>query len=104
VKVRFNDPAVVDLEEIGDWIAQENPSRAASFIAELRKSAAALSTHPRRYPIVGRFKSGRIRKKLHHRYLIFYRVTDTDVQIIRVVHGSRDWAALVREAEQAAAD
>jgi plasmid stabilization system protein ParE len=37
-----------------------------------------------------------VRKKVHRRYLIFFRIEAGEVQILRIVHGSRDWAALVR--------
>jgi toxin ParE1/3/4 len=35
-----------------------------------------------------------IRKRGHGRYLIFYRVLEKEVEILRIVHGARDWAAL----------
>jgi len=31
-------------------------------------------------------------------YLIFYRVRD-EVQVLRIVHGARDWLALLDEAD-----
>ncbi len=95
MKVRFTAPARADLEEIGDWIAQENAIRAASFTAEIRKACASLARHPRRYPIASAVSSGEIRKKTYRRYLIFYRILDQEVQVVRVVHGSRDWAAVI---------
>ncbi|MGP1276409.1 MAG: type II toxin-antitoxin system RelE/ParE family toxin, partial [Caulobacterales bacterium] len=39
---RFSPAAERDLEEIADYIAQDNPRRALSFIAELRQTAADL--------------------------------------------------------------
>lgn len=102
MKVRFAGPANVDLEEIGDWIAQEDPLRAATFIADLRRASAALSRHPRRYPIASPVAAAGIRKKVYRRYLIFYRVQEQEVQILRIIHGSRDWAALLRVGGKAA--
>jgi plasmid stabilization system protein ParE len=94
VKVRFTDTANMDLEAIGDWIAQEDPQRAVTFVRELRKAAGALARYPRRYPALAgsRFQ---VRKKVHREYLIFYRVDEAEVRILRVVHGSRDWAAIL---------
>ena len=38
VRVVFSpEPAERDLEAIGDWIANDNPERAATFVAELRQ-------------------------------------------------------------------
>lgn len=104
MKVRFTGPADADLEEIGDWIAQEDPLRATGFIAEIRKAAAALSRYGRRYPVVSQLAEQEIRKRSFRRYLIFYRMRATDVQILRIVHGSRDWAALLGETDRPATD
>lgn len=90
MKVRFTAPAEADLEEIGDWIAREDPERAASFIRELRGAAAGLGRDPRRCPAVPGF-NGQIRKKSYRQYLILYRVRGSEVQILRFVQGSRDW-------------
>jgi toxin ParE1/3/4 len=38
MKVTFTDRAENDLEVIADWIAQDNPFRAASFVQDLRDS------------------------------------------------------------------
>lgn len=94
MKVRITAPAQADLEEIGDRIALDSPAAAERFVGELRQAASALATHPRRFPSV-RSISG-VRKKVHRRYLIFFRVEAGEVQILRIVHGSRDWAVLVR--------
>lgn len=32
---------------------------------------------------------------LHGNYLILYRATDADAEIVRVVHGAREWEDLV---------
>jgi len=40
MKLLITPLAAFDLEEIGDYIAQDNPFRAASFVAELRAHIA----------------------------------------------------------------
>jgi plasmid stabilization system protein ParE len=40
--LRFSPAAERDLEEIADYIAQDNPQRALSFVVELRQTAAEL--------------------------------------------------------------
>lgn len=104
MRVRFAGPANVDLEEIGDWIAQEDPLRAATFIVDLRRASETLSRHPRRYPIASPHAASGIRKKAYRRDLIFYRVQEQEVQILRIIHGSRDSAALLREVAKEAID
>ncbi len=95
MKVRIAERAQADLEEIGDWIAAENPVRAASFVAELVDRALSLGRHPRRFPAVPR--AGGLRKLAWRGYLIFYVTLPDRVEIARIVHGSRDWAALFVE-------
>ena len=95
--VRFTTPADADLEAIGDWIAQEDPLRAATFIVALRKAALALSKYSRRYPVASPLTGLDIRKRLYRDYLIFYRVPEQEVQILRVVHAARDWVTVVHE-------
>ena len=38
----------VDLEEVGDYIAQDNPIRAGTFVAELRAHRQKISLNPAR--------------------------------------------------------
>lgn len=98
MKVRFTALADRDLETIGDWIAQDDPQRAASFVRELRKAAAGLSRYPQRYPTVPGLPI-EVRKKSYRDYLVLYRVNETEVQILRVFHGSRDWAGILDETQ-----
>jgi len=42
-------PAEFDLEEIGDYIAADNPSRAVSFVQEIREHCAKIATSPLAY-------------------------------------------------------
>jgi plasmid stabilization system protein ParE len=50
VTVRISRQASTDLEEIGDWIALDNPAHANSFVNELLERALSLDRHPRRFP------------------------------------------------------
>ncbi|MFC3308998.1 type II toxin-antitoxin system RelE/ParE family toxin [Blastomonas aquatica] len=76
--VRITPVADRDLEVIGDFRAADNPARAISFLAELRKTCASLADYPNRYPIVPRLEQYGIeqygiRKCSHGRYPICYR-------------------------------
>jgi len=94
VKVEFTASAKADLIAIGDWIGEDNPHRAASFLRELRQKCLSLSIKPNRFPLVRRIADRPVRKFVHRGYLIFYFVLDDRVRIARVFHGSRDWASL----------
>ena len=42
--------AEIDLREIGDFIARNNPQRAASFVGELLAHSQRIAEHPDAYP------------------------------------------------------
>lgn len=83
------------MEEIGDWIAVDNPARARTFVDDLLERAVSLTRNPRRFPAVPGSYGGSVRKLSWHGYVILYRIGDDAVEIVRIVHGSRDWKALL---------
>ena len=95
MKVLFAEPAESDLEDIGDWIAANNPDRAASFVGELRQACLEIGPRPKAYPMVEHRKSDGLSRRVYGNYLIFYRATEEAVEIIHVLHGARDYAAII---------
>jgi toxin ParE1/3/4 len=94
----FAARARTDLRAIVVTIARDNPARGESFIAELELRCAALTSAPLAYGILPRYKDKGIRRIVHGNYLIFYRVRDDQITILRVLHGAMDIdAQLVRE-------
>ena len=49
MRMEFSSFVEADLDAIADYIAQDNPSRAISFLAEIRAKLRAVATHPRLY-------------------------------------------------------
>lgn len=84
-----------DLEHIGDWIARDNPARAVTFIEEIRRACIDLEAFPERFPLVPRYESQGVRHRANGNYLIFYRVEPGKVVILHVLHGARDYSALL---------
>ncbi|MGZ3341134.1 MAG: type II toxin-antitoxin system RelE/ParE family toxin [Reyranella sp.] len=95
MKVVLSRNAERDLEAIGDWIAQDNPARAVSFVAELVKSCKSIGKTPRGFPLVDRSRDLRLRRRVYGDYLIFYDVGTTSVEILHVLHGARDYAQII---------
>lgn len=81
--------ARADLIEIGDFIAQDNPGRALSFLAEIEAKMRQAAERPESFPSRDDVREG-LRSTRHGRYLIFFLNRDEEVQIIRVLHGARD--------------
>jgi toxin ParE1/3/4 len=89
MRIRFSRRAEADIEEIGDYIARDNPRRAVTFIAELRVHCRSLTDFPDAAPLRPALGDG-VRMALHGRYLILYVVRGDLLEIRRVVHGARD--------------
>ena len=53
MKLVFSPRAELDLEEIGDYIALDNPSRAISFVLELEEHCQKISKRPAAFPAKG---------------------------------------------------
>lgn len=79
-----------------DYIARDNPSRAASFVAELQAKCRAAADKPELFPARPDLAPG-LRMAVHRRYLIFFRdLPGADaVRIERVLHSARDVARLL---------
>lgn len=95
MQVVLTDEAVRDLEEIGDYIARDSPVRARTFVSELLAAALRIGDTPQGFLLVPRYERHGVRRLVHGAYLIFYRVEDDRVSIIHILHGARDYEALL---------
>ena len=95
MRVVLTDEALRDLEEIGDYIARDSPVRARTFVGELLLSAQRISEIPQGFPLVPRYERHGVRRRVHGAYLIFYRVEESRVSILHILHGARDYEALL---------
>ncbi len=93
--LEFSTEAESDLEQIADYIAQDNPRRALSFIRELRSKCADLVESPNSFALVPRYERHGIRRCVHGNYLIFYRVETAKVVIVHILHGATDYGAIL---------
>ena len=82
-----------DLEEIIDYFTSRNIDAGERFIDEFNKKCIYLAN----FPNMGRSYSD-IKDYLRgislNGYIIFYRVTDIGIEILRVVSGYRDYPSL----------
>lgn len=85
----FLPAAIADLEEIGDYIARDNPRRAASFVAELRSQCVKLTRSPEGYRLRPELGDG-IRSCAYGNYAIFFTIQANDLLIVRILHGAMD--------------
>jgi toxin ParE1/3/4 len=90
MKLFFTPEALRDFEQIGDWIAKDNPPRATSFVEELRLSCVEILNFPEKYQFWPRHEGAGLRRKVHGNYAIFYRVRHGQLEIIHILHGARN--------------
>jgi toxin ParE1/3/4 len=95
MKVEITSAAEADLEGIADYIARDNPVRALSFVRELYERCLNIAEMPEAWPVVPRFEHHGIRRRVHGRYLIFYRVSKDSITILHVLNGAMDVEALL---------
>lgn len=93
MKLTFSPRAAADLNEIADYIARDGPGRALRFVQEIRERCAGIVLAPQGAVRRDDLLPG-IRMVPFRRYLIFYTASGDSVRIERVLHGSRDIAAL----------
>ncbi|PUA41365.1 plasmid stabilization protein [Pseudomonas protegens] len=93
--VRLTNEAEYDLEQVADYITQDNPQRAQLFMLELRDKCLALASTPLVFPLVPRYERFGILRCVHGNYLIFYRVEPDHVVIIHILHGAMDYAEIL---------
>ena len=87
-----------DLDEIADYIAQDNPRWALSFLREIREQILALGRRPLRFRVRSELEED-ARVALVGRYGILFRIHDDAVRVERVVYVAHDLLALFPEDE-----
>jgi len=93
--VQLSAEAEEDLERIGDYIANDNPHRALTFVRELREKCMELASTPQAFPLAPRYERFGMHRRVHGAYLIFYRVEADHLVIVHVLYGAMDYAPLL---------
>src|SRR5438067_2274635 len=92
-RLQFAPEAADDLDDIYDHLAQFNAASAARVVQAIEQTCRTLA----RFPGMGRARDElqpRLRSFPGGAYVIFYRLTDDGIQIVRILHGARDFPAL----------
>ena len=92
----FSPAARDDLVSIGLYIAEDDPIRAQSFVAELQEKTKKILEWPAGFQARDDISPG-LRSAVHGRYLILFRDLQTEIRIVRIVHGARNLRELIDE-------
>ena len=89
-RVQITSPALDDLADLWSFHARESDPRAQAWVDAILKTIALLEVTP----LIGHDRQESYLKGLrsltHKRYIIFYRMQGSDVQVLRIIHGHRD--------------
>lgn len=100
--VVFNPIAIVDLDEITDFIAADDPKAAQRVRTAVLETASKLGQFPGLgcRPTFGAPRFADIRflpVKQFRNYLIFYLEHGLEVEVLRIVHGARESGRLFKQ-------
>jgi len=89
LKVTRTPAAVRDLVAITDWIAADNIDAALRFYDEVDRLLHLIARHPRIGEVVEHLAPG-LRRCTLDDYLVFYRLLEDQIELVRVLHGARE--------------
>jgi toxin ParE1/3/4 len=87
--------AQADLDEAWDWIAKSSPRAATGWLQKVHKNFRFLSQQPLLGEACPQIRAD-LRRFVVGQYVIYYRIRDNDIEIVRVLHGARDVDAIFR--------
>lgn len=87
--VVWSQRALSDLQDIGDYIAQANPSAAARWVLRLISAAEELGLAPLAGRMVPELARRELRETLLRTYRVVYRVTSHRLEILTVFESHR---------------
>ena len=88
--VEWSDEARNDLREVLAYIAERNFAAASGLYERIEQSVSHLPQHPYLYKQSQRMPGTR-EIVVHPNYVVYYRVTAACIDILAVVHSSRDY-------------
>ena len=97
--IEYSKESKQDLIGIKQYIKYnlQEPEIAEKLISKIRKEINSLKDNPEVYAIIDDdiIKKLEIRKLIVDNYIVFYRIKDNNIQIVRVMYGRRNWINLL---------
>ena len=87
---------LIDIKRYIKYNLQE-PNTAQKLITKIKREIDSLKDNPEMYSIIDDdiIKRFKIRKLVIDNYIVFYRINDENIQIVRVMYGRRNWITLL---------
>jgi toxin ParE1/3/4 len=90
MRLVWTNAAVIDLEQISDYLFETNPELATPTVLRIFESVSELKSFPRRGR-PGRKEGTRELVLTQLPYLVVYEIVEQDIRVLRVLHGARRW-------------
>jgi len=89
LNVRWTERASRDALLIYDYIADRSDIYADSVYARLLSRPNQLIDHPESGSVVPEFDRPDVRELFVHSFRLIYRIADSEIRVLTVIHGSR---------------
>jgi len=99
-KIIWSFEATADLEAIADYIARDSSFYAASFVIEVREASRSLNEFSERGRIVPELSNPSVRELFIKDYRLIYRIEESRVDILGLIHGRRDLKILWKKEQR----
>ena len=97
--IEYSMEAKQDLIDIKRYIKYnlQEPNTAQKLITKIKREIDSLKDNPEIYSVIDDdiIKRFKIRKLVVDNYIVFYRINDENIQIVRVMYGRRNWITLL---------
>jgi toxin ParE1/3/4 len=94
MKILWTEPGLDDLRAIRDYIAKDSETYAVNFIESILSAVEQVGEFPRMGRIVPEANIPDIRELVFRGYRVIYRVHESTIHILAVIHGYRDLSAM----------
>ncbi len=97
--IEYSKESKGDLIRIKQYIKYnlQEPETVNKLISKIRKSIKTLKDNPEIYAIIDDeiIRKLEIRKLIVDNYILFYRIKEDSIEIIRIMYGRRNWMNLL---------
>ena len=97
--IEYSKESKEDLIEIKQYIKYnlQEPETANKLISKIRNSIKDLNNNPKIYAIIDDdiIRKLEIRKIIVDNYIVFYRIKNNSIEIVRIMYGRRNWINLL---------
>ena len=97
--IEYSKESKQDLIGIKQYIKYnlQEPETAQKLISKIRDEIKKLKNNPKIYAIIDDelIKKLEIRKLIVDNYIVFYRIKNNNIEIIRIMYGRRNWINLL---------